>query len=257
MSDERLKAIWMRTVEKMKEVVREFHVTEDELHLAGRYFNRLGQSGMCPSLFDVALAITSIEASGRTTGGTRANLEGPYHAAHPLRPDGNLLDHPAGPNAQMLLLEGTVTDAGTGRPVAGARLDFWHADENGRYDREGDNLRGIVTSDAHGHYRLDTIVPSDYDEHDHDPIGELFRAMGQTNTRSAHIHLKVSVDGREYLTTQLFLPTSKVLANDYVVDSFHDDLLLDLVSDPSMPTGQAFKARFDVALVGMQERATA
>ena len=60
---ERLNAIWVRTVEKLKEVVREFEVTEDELHAAGDYLNRLGQSGMCRSLLDVALAMTAADVS--------------------------------------------------------------------------------------------------------------------------------------------------------------------------------------------------
>jgi hypothetical protein len=78
--NERLKAIWARTVEKLKEVVQEFKITQDELHLAGDYFNRLGQSGMCRSLVDVALAMTSIDATVAVTNGTRPNLEGPAAA---------------------------------------------------------------------------------------------------------------------------------------------------------------------------------
>jgi len=58
---ERLNAIWARTVEKLKEVVREFDITEDELHAAGDYLNRLGQSGMGRSLVDVALAMTAVD----------------------------------------------------------------------------------------------------------------------------------------------------------------------------------------------------
>ncbi|MBK8768457.1 MAG: hypothetical protein IPM01_29440 [Burkholderiaceae bacterium] len=80
--EERLRAIWDRSVEKLKEVVREFKITEAELHLAGDYFNRLGQSGMCRSLIDVALAMTSIDDTGaartneRATGRTFAHLDG-------------------------------------------------------------------------------------------------------------------------------------------------------------------------------------
>src|SRR3546814_4613486 len=63
--NDRLKAIFARTVEKMKEVVREFEITQDELHVAGDYFNRLGRSGFCRSLIDVALAMTSVDATAR------------------------------------------------------------------------------------------------------------------------------------------------------------------------------------------------
>ena len=246
---ERLNAIWNRTVEKMKEVVHEFKITQDELHLAGDYFNRLGQSGMCRSLFDVALAMTSIDAAGPAKGGTRTNLEGPYHSKHPPRPNGILFDHEPGKNIPRLTLYGTVTDADTGKPVPGAELDFWQADNDGIYDRTGSHLRGIVTADGEGRYRINTVVPSDYAEHDHDPIGELFRAMGKPNTRAAHIHLKVNVAGRELLTTQMFMPNSEFLDKDYVEGAVSDDLILDLKPDDEKKDGSAFKARFDVRLV--------
>ncbi|MGH8432283.1 MAG: dioxygenase, partial [Solimonas sp.] len=203
--EERLNAIWLRTVEKLKEVVREFEVTEDELHVAGDYLNRLGQSGMGRSLIDVALAMTAVDvAAERRRGGrrgTRPNLEGPYHARHPLRADGNLLEHAAAADASRLLLTGAVSDAASGAALPGARIDFWQTDSNGLYDRKGSHLRGIVVADNRGHYRLSTVLPSDYAEHDHDAIGELFRAMGKPNTRAAHLHAKVSVDGALRLTT--------------------------------------------------------
>lgn len=244
----RLNAIWLDTVARLKEVVRAHRVTQDELHAAGDYLNRLGQAGMCRSLLDVALAMTSVEATGGSDLGTRPNLEGPYHAAHPLRPDGNLLDQPAKDGAQLLLVTGTVTDAGTGEIIPGARLDFWQADGDGIYDRAGTHLRGVVLTDGDGRYAIRTVLPNDYSEHDHDPIGELFRAMGKHNTRAAHIHLKASVGGDILLTTQIFMPTSTFLDKDYVEGAVSDDLIAVLtpdVADPAM-----LHARFDIRLAG-------
>ena len=243
----RIEAIWLRTVEKMKEVVREFRVTQDELHVAGDYFNRLGQAGMCRSLIDVALAMTSVEASGGADRGTRPNLQGPYHAAHPTRGDGRLFSRIPDPDQPRLTLRGQVRDADSGRPVPGASLDFWQADSNGIYDRAGDHLRGIICSDPDGSYELHTVVPNDYSEHDHDPIGELFRAMGKHNTRAAHIHLKASVGGRELLTTQIFMSLSKFLDKDYVEGAVSDDLTVELRPNPS---GSGFVAEFDISLAG-------
>jgi catechol 1,2-dioxygenase len=241
--NERLMAIYNRTVEALKEVVREFAVTEDELHVSGRYLNRLGQSGMCPSLLDVALAMTSIAASGRQGPGTRICLEGPYHGDHPVRADGDILERAPAAGGSRLTLTGVVTDAVTGAPIPGARLDFWQADADGLYDKKGAHLRGVVLSDAQGGYELKTVVPSDYAEHDHDPIGELFRAMGKPNTRAAHIHLKVSVASEELLTTQLFMPTSSFLDRDYVEGAVSEDLTLVLE-----PDGEACRSRFDIAV---------
>lgn len=250
MDQERLSAIWARTVEKLQEVVREFGITEDELHQAGRYFDRLGQVGMCCSLIDVALAMTSVDVAAAATGGTRPNLEGPYYAVHPLRADGNLIEREPGADVARLSLSGDVTDAVTGCAIPGARLDFWQADDGGLYDRKGSHLRGVVITDAQGHYRITTVLPNDYSEHDQDPIGELFRAMGRTNTRAAHIHVKVTVDGELLLTTQLFMPTSHFLDRDYVEGAVSDDLIVKLEPDPAAPAGVAmFRARFDLAVV--------
>lgn len=248
-SEERLNAIWARTVEKLKEVVREFKITEDELHVAGDYLNRLGQSGMGRSLIDVSLALTAVAANTPGRKGTRSNLEGPYHAKHPIRPDGNIMERSPAPDAALLTLHGTVTDAVTGKPLPGAHLDFWQTDSDGLYDRKGTHLRGIVVADDQGRYKLSTVLPSDYAEHDHDAIGELFRAMGKPNTRAAHVHIKVSVGDKLRLTTQVFMPTSTFLDKDYVEGAVSEDLIVKLEPDPAA-TGphKAYRARFDLAV---------
>jgi len=254
--EERLRAIWDRSVEKLKEVVREFKITEAELHLAGDYFNRLGQSGMCRSLIDVALAMTSIDATQRPGEGTRQNLTGPYHAVHQLRPDGNLCDVETDGDAPRLVLSGVLTDVRTGKPIPDAELDFWQADHHGLYDRRGNHLRGIVMTDAQGRYLVSSLLPNDYSEHDSDPLGELFRAMGRTNTRAAHVHLKVRVYGSEVLTTQIFMSTSRMLEHDYVEGAVSDDLIVSLQSGSAqgVPT---FTGRFDIAVAPAREGATA
>lgn len=243
---ERLREIWLRVLPALRDVVTEMKITEDELHLAGRYLNRLGQSGMCPSLLDVMFAMTSIAATSKSGAGTRRNLEGPYHRGNaPVRSDGVLLDG-AVENVPILTLSGRVMEAKTGAGIPGAELDIWQANNTGIYDRTGFTLRGIVRTDQDGRYRLRTVVPDDYAEHDGDPIGELFRALGQTNHRAAHIHFKVRVGGEERLLTQLFMPTSKCLDTDYVVGAVSDDLTLSFKEAPRLPGyGAHYEAQFD------------
>lgn len=239
----RLNAIWQRIVADMKEVVRDFAITQDELHEAGDYLNRLGQSSMCRSLIDVALAMTSVDVTGGSKRGTRPNLEGPYHRPHPDRADGVLYEGEKPAGMPELAISGTVRDAETGEPLPGARLDFWQADSNGIYDRQGLHLRGVVTADEAGRYTLRSVLPNDYSEHDHDPIGELFRAMGKHNTRAAHVHLKASVDGRVLLTTQIFMPTSGFLETDYVEGAVSNDLIVTL-----QQAGDGYVGTFDILL---------
>jgi protocatechuate 3,4-dioxygenase beta subunit len=74
------------------------------------------------------------------------------------------------------------------KPHAGALLDFWQADDKGRYDNSGFRLRGHQFCDAEGRYRLRSIVPGVY------------------TGRTRHIHVKVQPRGGRVLTTQLYFP---------------------------------------------------
>jgi protocatechuate 3,4-dioxygenase beta subunit len=74
------------------------------------------------------------------------------------------------------------------RPMAGALLDFWQADDDGEYDNAGYRLRGHQFADADGRYRLSTILPGLYPG------------------RTRHIHVRVQPRGGQILTTQLYFP---------------------------------------------------
>ncbi len=241
--NQRLAQIFGDVVDAMKEIVRRHRIDQDELHTAGDYFNRLGKSGFCRSLIDVTLAMTSVDVTARVEGGTRPNLEGPFYRGNlPVRPEGLLFDVPLAPEAPILTLTGRILDATTGRPIEGAVLDVWQADHQGHYDRDGRHLSGRVMPNADGVYRVVTTIPKDYSDHDHDPIGELYRALGRHNRRAAHIHVKVIVGDVCVLTTQLFVPGNPYLDSDYVEGAVSDDLILQI-----NPTDEAngFVAHFD------------
>jgi protocatechuate 3,4-dioxygenase beta subunit len=93
------------------------------------------------------------------------------------------------------------------RPVSGALLDFWHADDAGQYDNEGYRLRGHLFTDAEGRYRLETIVP------------------GQYPGRTRHYHLKVQAPRGKVLTTQLYFPGETRNTRDGI---FRPELLLSI-----------------------------
>jgi len=248
--DARVIAIYQATTRALQEVVKDLKITEQELLVAGAFFNRLGQSGMCPSMLMATLAMTSVDATRNPLGGTRHSLEGPfYKAGASVLRNGDLLQGEVFPGAQKLRLWGMVRDADTGQALAGAELDFWQADNQGVYDNVGYSLRGVVVADDQGMYQLDTIVPLDYSAHDDDPIGELYRAMGRNNRRAAHIHLKARCSGHDLLTTQLYMGGSTYIDDDYVEGAVSDDLLVNAEPCAEPHTAPAgVTARFDISL---------
>ena len=116
--------------------------------------------------------------------GTPPQTEGPFFKTS--TPQRITLIEPAS-KAPRLAVTGQVLTRDC-KPVKGALLDFWHADEAGEYDNRGFRYRGHQFSDADGRYRLETILPAEYPG------------------RARHIHVKVQAPGGRVLTTQLYFP---------------------------------------------------
>lgn len=115
---------------------------------------------------------------------TPTQTEGPFYSPRTPLKTNFRSDAPG----QPIVLQGLVlgTDC---RPLAGAWLDFWHADASGTYDTSGFRLRGHQVADAQGRYRLETIFPAVYPG------------------RTRHIHVKVRAkEGGRILTTQTYFP---------------------------------------------------
>ena len=151
---------------------------------------------------------------------TPAETEGPFFTSgSPER--ANLRE--AGIDGTPLVVAGTVMSTDC-TPIAGAKLDFWHADDDGDYDNEGYHLRGHQFADDQGGYRLETIVPAIY------------------QGRTRHIHVKVQPAGKSILTTQMYFPGEP--ENDS--DSLYDDALLMSVNQD----GDGKSATFDFVVEG-------
>lgn len=109
------------------------------------------------------------------------------------------------------------------QPIAGAVLDFWHADDNGQYDNAGYRLRGHQFTDANGNYYLETVMPGLYPG------------------RTRHIHVIVQGPETAPLTTQLYFPNEPGNQTDGI---FHPALVMD-VNDA--PDGKAATFNFVLA----------
>ena len=145
--------------------------------------------------------------------------EGPFYTPRtPLRTN---LREP-NTNGRPLVVHGLVLSPDC-RPIGGAVVDIWHADERGRYDNSGFRYRGHQYTDAAGAFRFETIRPVRY------------------SGRTPHIHVKVQGPSTRLLTTQIYFPD---LPDENARDGiFHDDLLLNLSRTP-----QGWLGHFDFVL---------
>ncbi len=139
---------------------------------------------------------------------------------------------------EIVRLGGRVLDA-DGNPVAGARVEIWQCDVNGRYLHRGD--RGGAARDAgfqgygydltgaDGAYEFRTIKPVPY------------------AGRTPHIHVKVLVDDRERLTTQFYLPDHPGNARDWLYRRVPAELREQVTLRFRAETGEP-RARLDIVV---------
>ncbi len=149
---------------------------------------------------------------------TIRQTEGPFFK--PRSPERADLIEP-GLKGQPVELVGLVLTRAC-RPVAGAFVDLWHADNDGEYDNRGFRFRGHQITDAAGRYRFRTIVPALYPG------------------RTRHYHVKVQAAERPVLTTQLYFPNETMNRRDGL---FRKELLM-RVAD----LAEGLAARFDFVL---------
>lgn len=127
---------------------------------------------------------------------TPAQSEGPFFTPRSPRRRSIV---PAGAPGTPLTLTGRVLTT-SGRPIAGALLDFWQADARGLYDNSGYRFRGHQLTDSRGRYLLQTIVPGLY------------------TGRTRHIHVKAQPRRGRILTTQLYFPGEAANRSDGLFD---------------------------------------
>lgn len=127
---------------------------------------------------------------------TPPETAGPFYK--PNSPQRTSLREP-GISGTPMVVKGVVLST-TCTPIAHALLDFWHADDQGRYDNAGYRLRGHQFTDDAGRYTLATIVPGLYPG------------------RTRHFHVRVQAPNQPILTTQLYFPDEPSNRSDWIFD---------------------------------------
>lgn len=220
-------------IDRVQEVIREKNVSYDEWHQAIRFMIDLANAGEVPLLMALFEATVDEVADAASASSTTA-IEGPYYVpgAPMLEPPYVMPQRPDEPG-EPLVFSGTVTTP-DGQPIVGALLDVWHADATvpGTYSnihpgQPDFNLRGKLKTDEQGRFELTTIRPTPYHIPDQGPTGRLLGALGRHSWRPAHIHVKISADGYQPLTTQLYFQGDEFLDSD-VASAVKDELILPL-----------------------------
>ena len=171
----------------------------DRLPHRGRPHHRRQAAGVHPALrrprrVDADDHVNN-EADGRRT---EATVFGPFFVEDSPRVElGG--DIAGGAPGEPCWVEGTVTDI-DGRPVPGARIEVWEADEDGFYDVQYDgrpHRRAAATSfaDDDGRYRFWALTPTPYPIPADGPVGDLLAAAGRSPMRAPHLHFMVSEPG--------------------------------------------------------------
>jgi len=146
---------------------------------------------------------------------------------------------------ERMFVQSRVTDL-KGKPLAGAAVDVWHADDDGYYDSQrpdyetqGPSSRARFITDADGRFFFRTILPCSYPIPTDGPVGEMILQVRRHAYRPAHIHFLVDAPGYEPLITHVFIEGDKYLDSD-VVFGVKNDLVsrVEKRTDATMPDGK-------------------
>lgn len=246
MSNLRIARVMEDLAQAINGLVEKHQITHDEYRAAVAFLNEAAEAGETMLLFDAFLEADIVDANSRAWRGTPKNVLGPYYLENaPFVEDGQLAeeDEPG----ERLTLTGTVRDV-DGSPIAGALLDFWQADAQGRYGafdippKTNMKLRGRLHAGEDGSYAVHTIVPAPYTIPHQGPTGRLLQAVGRHPWRPAHIHLKATHAGYQPLITQIYFAGGEYLDSD-AVRAARQDLAIPLES-----ADNGYRATFDVVL---------
>ena len=206
--------------------VREIEPTEEEWTQAIQFLTETGQ--MCNErrqefilLSDTLGVSMLVDAINHRTRGeaTETTVFGPFFVtdAPEVRSGDQIAGDLGGPPLHVI---GCVSNT-RGEPLAGARVDVWHADSDGFYDvqyeepyRNGGRCR--IETDAQGAFDFRTVLPSPYPIPHDGPVGRMLQAQGRHPFRPAHVHFMITAPGYTKLVTHLFLKGSEYLDSDVV-----------------------------------------
>jgi len=272
--DARLKAIMNLVTRKLHEAVKEIEPTQEEWMEAILFLTRTGQ--MCnewrqefillSDTLGVSMLVDAIN-NRKPSGASESTVLGPFHVqdAPELPMGANIcLDQ----KGEDMVISGRILDT-QGRPIEGAVLDVWQANDEGFYDvqqlgiQPEFNLRGVFRTGADGRYWFRAVKPKFYPIPHDGPVGKMLDHLGRHPYRPAHLHYILKAEGFETLITHIFDPHDPYINSDAVF-GVKQSLLADfhLVDDAARAktyefAGPFWEVEYDFVLARRGEAAKA
>jgi hydroxyquinol 1,2-dioxygenase len=221
-----------RTREVMQSLVRHLHgfardvrLTQPEWEEAIAFLTRVGHITderrqefiLLSDVLGLSMLTITINAPDDPAA-TESTVFGPFfvHDA-PRIPYGG--DAAQGAPGEPCWVQGRVTDT-EGSPIAGAEIEVWEADEDGRYDVQYDDGRvagrAAMTAEDDGRFGFWSVKPAAYPIPQDGPVGGLLHAAQRSPIRPAHIHFMVAAPGYRTLVTHVFAAGEPHLSDDAV-----------------------------------------
>jgi hydroxyquinol 1,2-dioxygenase len=222
--DPRLRELLAALIRHLHAFAIETGLTTEEWMAGVQFLTAVGQK--CDPerqefiLLSDTLGLSSlVETINAADGATEPTVLGPfYRPGAPHREMGEHIGRQE--DGPATLIRGRVTDT-AGNPVDGATLDVWQGSGNGLYDIQDPlqpdfNLRGVFTTGPDGGFTFRTSRPVSYPVPIDGPVGDIYRATGRHNYRAAHVHVILSGQGYEPVTTHIFDAANEHLGSDAV-----------------------------------------
>jgi hydroxyquinol 1,2-dioxygenase len=256
--DDRLKSVLTSFVQHLHDFVRDVEPTQTEWERGIQFLTDVGLTCvdgrqefiLLSDVLGVSMLVDAIN-NRKPPGTTESTVLGPFHVIEsPARELG--ADIAPDGDAARAVVRGTVRSV-DGRPLPGAVVDVWQADDAGFYDVQlpelppDRNLRGLFTTDQAGEFWFRTVVPKFYPIPDDGPVGHLLRATERHPYRPAHIHFIGNAEGFKSVVTHLFIGGSPYLEDDTVF-GVKESLIRDVqrVDDPALANAYGVTNPFDL-----------
>lgn len=223
----RLKAVMAALVPHLHAFIKEARITMDEWEKGIDFLTRTGQTCddvrqefiLLSDVLGVSMLVDAIN-NRKPDGAMESTVLGPFHMVEsPARELGATIALDG--KGEPLVVEGRVTDP-AGRPVRGATVDVWQANDDGFYDvQQPDlqphrNLRGLFRCDDAGRFWFRTVLPRFYPIPHDGPVGEHLAAAGRHPNRPAHLHIIAAAPGFDPVVTHVFVEGDPWLESDAV-----------------------------------------